>query len=158
MARITAAIVLAALVIGIGGCSKESPPPASKPAPSPTPAPQAQAPAAPAVVTVSNITLGKALGSDKKVTAATDTFDKSDTIYAVVETTGTGNATLKAKWTYRKGDQSAPVSESSQTISASGPAASEFHISKPDGWPAGEYRVEILLDDKPAGTKTFSVK
>jgi hypothetical protein len=36
-------------------------------------------------------------------------------------------------------------------------AANEFHISKPDGWPAGDYQVEISLDDKPVGTKKFSV-
>src|SRR5262245_46302209 len=102
MAKLTASLILVALVIGIAGCKKETPPPAAPPPPAP--APQVQAPPppppAPAVVTVSNITLGKALGADKKVTAPTDTFAKGDTIYAVVETTGSGNATLKAKWTY----------------------------------------------------------
>ena len=37
------------------------------------------------------------------------------------------------------------------------PATSEFHISKPDGWPAGDYQVEISINDKPAGTKKFTV-
>jgi len=92
------------------------------------------------------------------VAAATDTFAKGDTIYAVVETTGSGNATLKAKWTYHKGDKIAPVSESSQTINASGAAASEFHVNKPDGWPLGDYQVEIWVNDKSAGTKKFVVK
>ena len=157
MAKLTASLILVALVIGVAGCKKETPPPAAPPAPAP--APQVQAPPpAPAVVTVTNISLGKALGPDKKVTAATDTFAKADTIYAVVETAGSGNATLKAKWTYHKGDKTATVNEGSQTISATGPAASEFHISKPDGWPAGDYRVEISLDDKSVGTKTFTVK
>ena len=56
-----------------------------------------------------------------------------------------------------KGDKPTPVDESSQTIVPTGPATSEFHIKKPDGWPSGEYQVEILIDDKPAGTKKFSV-
>jgi hypothetical protein len=154
MTRLTLGFVLAALMLGVAACSKESPP---EPKPAPT-APKAEAPATPVGVTISSISLGKALGPDKKVTAPTDIFAKNDTIYAVVETAGAGNATLKAKWTYHKGDKAAPVSEDTQTISASGPATSEFHISKPDGWPSGEYRVEVFVDDKSAGTKTFTVK
>lgn len=147
-------LVLAALMLGVAGCKQESPPPAAPPAPSS----EVQSPApAPAAVSVSNISLGKEIGPDKRVVAATDTFAKSDTIYAVVETTGSGNATLKARWTYHKGDQTAPVSEDSQTISASGPATSEFHVSKPDGWPAGQYSVEISLNDKSVSTKKFTV-
>ena len=154
MAKLPAALFLALLISAAAGCKQESPP-----AKAPAPTPQVQAPPpAPAVVSVANISLGKALGADKKVAAATDTFAKADTIYAVVETTGSGNATLKAKWTYHRGDKTAPVSEGSQTISATGPAASEFHISKPDGWPLGDYQVEISLDDKPVGTKKFVVK
>ena len=157
MARPHAVLILAVLILGMAGCKKESPPP--PPATVPAPAPQVQAPPpAPDVVSVANVSLGKALGPDKKVAAATGTFAKGDTIYVVVETTGSGNATLKASWTYHKGDKTAPVSQESQTISASGPAASEFHISKPDGWPPGDYQVEILLNDKPIGTKKFAVK
>ena len=157
MAKLHVVLILAVSILGFAGCKKESPP--SAPTAVPTPAPQVQAPPpAPDVVSVANISLGKALGPDQKVAAATDTFAKGDTIYAVVETTGSGNATLKAKWTYHKGDKTAPVSESSQTISASGPAASEFHVGKPDGWPLGDYQVEISLNDKPAGTKKFVVK
>ena len=157
MARPHAVLILAVLILGVAGCKKESPPP--PPAAVPAPAPQVQAPPpAPDVVSVANVSLGKALGPDKKVAAATDTFAKGDTIYVVVETTGSGNATLKANWTYHKGDKTAPVSQDSQTISASGPAASEFHVSKPDGWPLGDYQVEISLNDKPVSTKKFAVK
>ena len=157
MAKLHVVLVLAALTLSLTGCKKEAPP--SAPATAPKQAPQVQAPPpAPDVVSVANISLGKALGPDKKVAAATDTFAKGDTIYAVVETTGSGKATLKARWTYHKGDKTAPVSEDSKTISASGPAATEFHVSKPDGWPLGDYQVEISLDDKSVGTKKFVVK
>ena len=155
MIKLRVVLVLAALVLGLAGCKKESPtqPPAS------APAPQAQtSPPAAGVVSVSNISLGKALGPDNKVAAATDTFAKGDTIYAVVETTGSDRATLIAKWTYHKGDKTASVSEDSKTISPSGPAATEFHVSKPDGWPLGDYQVEISLNDKSVGTKKFVVK
>jgi hypothetical protein len=156
MAKPHVVLVLAVLMLGIAGCGKEPPPP--KPAAVPPPAPQVQAPSAANVVSVANINLGKALGPDKKVSAPTDTFAKGDTIYAVVDTVGSGNATLKAKWTYHRGDTTAPVHEDSQTISANGPATSEFHVSKPDGWPPGDYQVEISLNDKSVGTKKFVVK
>jgi hypothetical protein len=156
MTKLHVVLVLALLMLGIAGCGKESPPP--KPAAVAPPAPQVQAPPAADVVNVANINLGKALGPDKKVSAPTDTFAKGDTIYAAVDTVGSGNATLKAKWTYHRGDKTAPVSEDSQTISANGPATSEFHVSKPDGWPPGDYQVEILLNDKSVGTKKFAVK
>ena len=156
MKKIHAILGLAAFLAGMAGCKKEAPPP-----PPPPPAPKAEAPApppAPAAVSVVNVSLGKAIGADKKVSTPTETFAKGDTIYAVVETAGSGNATLKAKWTYHKGDKTASVADNTQTIVATGPAASEFHISKPDGWPTGDYQVEISLDDKPAGTRKFTVK
>ena len=154
MKRLCVALGLCVWLLNLVGCGKEQPPPPPAPkveAPAPAPA------AAPAPVSVTKIDLGKAIGADKKITDATDTFSKNDTIYAVVETTGSGTATLKAKWTYHKGDQTAAVDEGTQTISATGATASEFHISKPDGWPSGNYQVEISLNDQPAGTKKFTV-
>ena len=38
------------------------------------------------------------------------------------------------------------MDESEQTIAPTGSAATEFHISKPDGWPAGKYKLEVLLN------------
>jgi hypothetical protein len=134
------------IVLGVAACQK-------KEAPKP-----AAAPPAPAGVSVSAITLGNAIGADKKVTAPGDSFAKSDTIYAVVETQGAGTATLTAKWTYHKGDKVADVSASEQTVTPTGPAVSEFHISKPDGWPQGDYQVEVSLNGASAGVKKFTVK
>jgi hypothetical protein len=151
--------IAAASIVALVACGKKEPPaPAPAPAPAPMPMP-APAPApAPAGVTVSSVSLGKAVGADKKVTAATDTFAKGDTIYASVDTTGAGSATLAAKWTYTKDGKTVPVKEDTATINATGPATSEFHISKPDGWPVGTYQVDISVDGKPAGTKSFKVQ
>jgi uncharacterized protein YfaS (alpha-2-macroglobulin family) len=35
----------------------------------------------------------------------------------------------------------------------------EFHISKPSGWPKGDYRLEVFLGDaeSPAATRSFRV-
>jgi hypothetical protein len=145
--------LFACILLLLTGCSKsEEPATPVTPEPAPAPAP------APAGVTAGSINLGKSVDSDKRIGAPMETFAKGDTIYVTVDTTGTGSATLKAKWTYTKGGQTTVVKEDSQTITATGPATSEFHISKPDGWPAGDYQVELWLDDKSIGTKTFTVK
>ena len=153
-----AVLTVAAIVLAACGKKEEPPKPAAAPAPPPVAAP-APAPApAPAGVTVGNIAVGKAVGADKKVAAATDTFAKADTLYVSIDTTGAGTATLTAKWTYHKDGKSVPVKEDTQTISPTGPATSEFHVSKPDGWPAGDYEVEVLMGDKSVGVRKFAVK
>lgn len=148
-------VTLAGLILALTACGKKQEPPKSEPVPAP---PSVSAPSPTAGVTVVTVTVGNAIGADKKVTQAADSFGKKDTIYASVDTTGAGTATLKARWTYRKSGQEALVKEESQTISPTGSASSEFHVSKPDGWPAGDYQVEIFVADKSAGTKTFTVK
>lgn len=149
---------LAALMLALTACGKKEDAPKPQSVPAPTSAPSSVPSPATAGVTVVTITLGNAIGAGKKVTQATDSFGKSDTIYASVDTTGAGTATLKAKWTYRKNGQEVVVKEDTQTIAPTGPASSEFHVSKPDGWPAGDYQVEIFVDDKSARSKTFTVK
>ena len=145
-------ILLSTVLVLLVGCAKTEETTTTPPANEPPPA------AAPAGVEAGNINVGKSIDADKKIAAPVDIFAKGDTIYVTVDTTGTGSATLKANWTYMKGGQKAVVKEDSQTITVSGPATTEFHISEPKGWPAGEYQVEILLEDKPVGTKTFTVK
>jgi len=116
----------------------------------------AQPGAAAAAVTVTTIDLGKSIGADKRVTSAVTAFAAKDTIYAVVSTTGAApSATLQARWL---GPDGQVVDETTQTIAPSGPAVTEFHISKPDGFPAGNYRVEILLNGTSAGSKEFTVR
>lgn len=147
-------LALAVVAVGLVACQK-TPPPAPPPktsAPAPAPAP------APAAVSVSSATLGSAVGADKKVTQAKESFARNDTIYVSVDTAGSGTANLKARWTYTHEGKAVPVKEETQTIQATGPSTTEFHVSKPDGWPLGEYQVEVLLDDQAVQTKKFSVK
>jgi hypothetical protein len=141
----------AALVVVALGCKKKetAPPPDTS---TTTPAP---APPAPAALMVVGVDLGSRVDAEKRVTAPSATFGRRDTIYASVNTVGTGsNANLAAKWTYQTGQV---VDSSVQTISPTGPAQTEFHIAKRGGWPAGNYRVEVFLDGRPTTTKEFQV-
>jgi hypothetical protein len=109
-------------------------------------------------VSVKSISLGNQIDAAKQVAAPLASFAPKDTIYAAVETVGSGKASLKAAWTYHKGDKVAPVNETTQEIEAAGPAHNEFHVSKPSGWPVGDYQVEIFLNGASAGVAKFSVK
>jgi hypothetical protein len=105
---------------------------------------------------VTEVTLGRAIGGDKAISDRTENFRPTDTIYASVATDGSApTATLRAKWTFEDGQL---VNESTHTIAPQGRERTEFHIAKPDGWPAGKYRLEVFLNDQSAGLKTFEVK
>jgi hypothetical protein len=152
ISRTLSAPVLVLSLIVVGGCGKSDAPPKE------SSAPQAGAPAAPApqaAFRVTRIDLGNAVGPDKKVAAPAVAFKPGDTIFASILTEGAAaNVVLKARWTFEGGQL---VNESTQTISPTGPAATEFHIAKPDGWPAGKYKVEIAANGQPAGAADFTV-
>ena len=136
--------VLGLLVLA-GGCKKKEPPPAPvvvQPAPPP--------------VAVAGIEMGRAIGADKAVAAATTVFGTRDTIYASISTTGVSQAsTLTATWTFQTGQT---VDSSTVSMAPTGPATTEFHITKKSAWPVGKYKVAIMLNGMPAGEQEFEVK
>lgn len=105
---------------------------------------------------VTDVKVGRAIGADKRLTDETDDFKPNDVIYAVVETKGADpNATLHARWTYQDGQL---VDSASRTLAAAGGDVTEFHISKPSGWPKGKYKVEISLNGQKTESEDFEVK
>jgi hypothetical protein len=106
---------------------------------------------------VSEIQVGKGVGSDKKIGNQTTSFGVRDTMYVSVITDGAAkDAKLSTKWTYN-GKQ--VVNESSQTISPTGgTTATEFHVDKKSAWPKGKYTVEVMLNGASAGTRDLEVK
>ena len=107
-------------------------------------------------VSVSHIELGRNVDADKRVTEATKEFRPGETVYASVLTNGAAqNAEMMVRWTYQDGQI---VDEAVQTISPTGTAATEFHITKPEGLAAGKYRVEVFVNGKSAGVEEFEVK
>ena len=145
--------IAAALALTLPACGKKDEPPKPKSSDS-----SMSLPAPVAGVTVTSITLGNGIGPQKQVVAASNTFARNDTIYASVDTAGSGSSTLQAKWTYRANGQDVPVRDDTQAINPTGPATSEFHVSKPDGWPTGDYKVEVSSSGNSSATRTFTVK
>lgn len=158
-----------AAVLALSACGKQdqsdsnSPVPAgAPPAAEPTAANPASTPGsptamtgAPAQVTVNSVELGSTVDADNKILAASTSFAPSDSIYASVSTNGNGNAKLDAKWTYQDGQT---VHEDSKTVDATGPQSTSFMISKPGGFPSGNYKVAISLNGEQVASKDFSVK
>ena len=102
------------LLMLAGACKSEPPPPP----------PTTAAPATttlPPAPSVGGITLGNAVGPDKKVAAPSDAFGAKDTIYASVDTAGTGPVKLRAVWSYVKGEKTAKVDETTIEFDSTGP-------------------------------------
>ena len=109
-----------------------------------------------AALRVADITVGRGVGADKRITAEASEFKPRDTVYVSVHTTGAASGTpLTARWSFQDGQQ---VDERTETISPTGDAYTEFHIAKPSGWPAGRYTVRILLNGQETATREFTVK
>lgn len=122
-------------------------------------APSSAATASPALrsdVRVTEISLGSAVGPDRRVSQPREVFAPGDTVYVSVVTEGSGRTgQLQARWT----DQdSRVVAESTLAIAPEATTVSEFHISKPKGLVPGGYKVEILLDGASVGKRRFSVE
>ena len=137
--------VIGAALAGAAITCKKAPPP-----------PPPEAPPAAVPLSVSSVTLGKSVGADKSIAQPVTTFGPKDTIYASVATVGSASsATIAAVWTFQTGKV---VIADTQAIAPTGPAHTEFHISKPKGWPVGKYKVSISLDGALAGAQDFEVK
>lgn len=174
MTRTQSSLLAAALVAGVvvAGCKKHDEaatdttmPPAAATTTMPAPAdmpPAASTATSPMATTtppatsaiVSSVDLGSAVGGDNKVTKPGTTFAKADTIHASVATNGDKASTVTARWTFQDGQ----VVHTEDKSVAAGAQVTDFSISKPDGWPAGDYKLEVLVDGTVAQTKDFSVK
>lgn len=142
---------LLACAAALTACKKEE-------SPAPASAPAAAAPTAvPALgVAVTDLSLGKSVGADKKIQTPTDTFSPKDTIFAAVSTDGSAaSSVIAVKWTFGDGQT---VKEDLKTIAPTGPAVTEFSIQKATGWPKGNYKIDVTVDGKPGPSKTFKVE
>lgn len=104
-------------------------------------------------IRVASFQVGRSLNPDNTVGTHTTRFKPDDTIYVSVLTTGSGSATLGARWLYA----GRVVSEPAKDVSYRGDAATEFHIQNSGGFPPGDYTVEILLNGEAAGSRDFRV-
>ncbi len=116
-------------------------------------------PSLPGNLKVTEITTGRALAPDGSIVedARTNMFWTTDTFYVSVKTEGAADGvTLEARWTGPEGAKA----EASKTISPKGSTQTSFAAPPPkDGrWPAGDYKVEILVNGTSQGTRELNAR
>lgn len=147
-----------ALGVALAACSKKDDnaavqtPPASTPATTPAPA---STPVA--ALRITEVDLGRSIGSDKHISNKSDSFGVRDTIYLSVITEGAApSAKVSARWMYRDNQV---VKQQTETIAPTGgTAATSFRLDKASAWPKGKYKVIVSLDGAAVQTKEFEVK
>jgi hypothetical protein len=105
-------------------------------------------------IRATTIQLGRSVNPDGTVGGNTTRFKPSDTIYASILTTGSGSATMSARWTYA----GRVVGEPRREVRYRGDAATEFHIQNNGGFPAGDYSVELFVNGESVGMRPFRVE
>ncbi|MEO5565257.1 MAG: hypothetical protein ABIR05_01125 [Luteimonas sp.] len=150
--------IVAALAAGLAlaGCKKHD---ATTDATAPTtPAPMGEStPATPPAANefvVTTVDLGSAVGTDNRITTPGISFAGTDTIHASVATNGTTGGNLTGKWTFQDGQ----VVDTQEKSVPAGAQVTDFSISKPDGWPAGHYKLEVWNNGMVVQTREFDVK
>jgi hypothetical protein len=103
---------------------------------------------------VTTIQLGKTLNPDNSVGTFTTSFGPRDTVYLSVLTGASGRGTISTTWYYG----STQISEMKKDVSYRGGAATEFRFHNTAGFPPGSYRVEVFLDGKSQGERTFKIE
>lgn len=158
--------VLAALLatVALAGCKKKedtadnnAQPAATTPA---APAPMTEAAPQPmtaaAGVNVSSVTVGKTAAADKTVTSAALFAPKDDIIVSIRTDGSANNANVAAKLTFQNGQV---AGEQNQVVNATGAETTNISFKNANGWPAGKYRAEVMVDGKAAGSpQEFEVK
>ena len=102
---------------------------------------------------VASIQLGRSLNPDSTVASFTTRFAPGETVYVSVATTGVGSGTISVRWMYA----GRVIDEPKKQVSYRVPAATEFHLQSPSGFPPGDYTAEIFLNGQSAGTRAFRV-
>ena len=112
-------------------------------------------PSVPVALKVDGVETGKGVNADKTIKDDAHDFGVRDTIWVSVKTGGAGTGKLAAKLTFQGGQT---AGEASQDIAPTAEANHEFHFAKASAWPKGDYKVEVMLDGAPAGTKDITIK
>ncbi|MEF9979065.1 MAG: hypothetical protein RR834_11315 [Thermomonas sp.] len=114
-----------------------------------------------ASVVVTGVDTGNAVGADLQIPAPTASFVPMDAIFVAVSTkTSDPGASvpgkLSARWTYVDSNQI--VHEEIRDVVFAGSGITNFQITKPDGWPTGNYLVEISLNGTLTQARSFQVR
>jgi hypothetical protein len=103
---------------------------------------------------VTTLQLGRSLNPDNSVGTHTTRFKPDETVYVSILSEEPGYGTVTVRWLLN----GQVVSEAKRDVSYTREAATEFHLQNSGGFPQGNYRVEILINGQPAGSREFRVE
>jgi serine protease Do len=101
---------------------------------------------------------GARLTKDEAGTQATSTFNPDDTFYLIVDLANAPDSTtVKAEWTAVSVEGVDPNTLLDDVTLTSGDGILTFDLTNNNPWPAGEYKVDLYLNDELERTLTFRV-
>ena len=103
---------------------------------------------------VESLQLGRSLNTDNSVSGHTTRFKPDETVYLALLSEQPGSGTVTVRWVLN-GQR---VSEATRDVSYTREAATEFHLQNSGGFPPGRYRVDVLINGQPAGSREFTVE
>ena len=106
-------------------------------------------------LTVTTIQTGKSLNSDNSIASHTTRFAPKDSIYVSVLTGARGSGMIVARLRFAGGGV---INEQTKDVSYNDQAATDFRFQAADGFPPGEYTIEVLLDGKAIDTRNVRVE
>ena len=97
---------------------------------------------------------GKTLNKDHSVGTHAISFHSNDTMYVSVLSNGRGAATITVKWAL----YGRVIHEVTKKVSYNDQAATDFRFQAADGFPVGDYTVDVIVDGKTYETRRVKVE
>ncbi|HUF35260.1 MAG TPA: hypothetical protein VMN37_04875 [Gemmatimonadales bacterium] len=104
---------------------------------------------------VSNVMIGRQIGTGNRITEPTFEFGPRDTVHLSVAIEGGGEpGRLTAAWRSQGGE----IMQQTAELVATGGGNTAFNLSEPKGLKPGTYKVIVFLGDDSVDTKVFVVR
>ena len=103
---------------------------------------------------VVGIQTGKSLNSDHSIGRHAASFHPNDPMYVSVLSNGRGTGTITVKWSL--GGQ--VLQTLTKKVSYNGQAATDFRFVAADGFPVGDYSIQVTVDGKIIETRRVKVE
>lgn len=102
---------------------------------------------------VDAIQLGRSLNPDNTVAIHSTLFKTTDTVYVSVLTPEAGSGDLGVRWIY----EGRLVDEPIKPVSYRKAMATTFQLHNGNGFPPGDYSVEVVVNGETVGHRAFRV-
>jgi len=103
---------------------------------------------------VVGIQTGKSLNSDHSIGTHAASFHPNDPMYVSVLSNGRGKGTITVTWTFAGRE----LQKLTKKVSYNGQAATDFRFVAADGFPVGDYMIDVIVDGKTIESRRVKVE